>query len=268
LAEFVAWHVGQLLENRRMARRIATLEAQRELARMQDEFISTISHELRTPLGFIKGYVTTLMRQDTAWDAETRMEFLQIVDEESDRLRELIDNLLDSSRLETGSLGMTKEPIHVGTLIRDTVSRTKSAYPEMDLRMELADDLPLISLDPTRVAQVLDNLLSNAHKYASASPVVIRSYMNNNAVKIEVEDSGPGIPSEHIPRLFERFYRVPDQTVNVRGTGLGLYICRKIVEAHGGEIGVTSQPGAGTRFNFTLPVHVLAPTAEAEGHDV
>ena len=268
LAEFVAWHVGQLLENRRMARRIATLEAQRELARMQDEFISTISHELRTPLGFIKGYVTTLMRQDTAWDAETRMEFLQIVDEEADRLRELIDNLLDSSRLETGSLGMTKESIHVGTLIRDTVSRTKSAYPEMDLRMELADDLPLISLDPTRVAQVLDNLLSNAHKYASTSPVVIRSYMNNNAVKIEVEDSGPGIPSEHIPRLFERFYRVPDQTVNVRGTGLGLYICRKIVEAHGGEIGVTSQPGAGTRFNFTLPVHVLAPTAEAEGHDV
>jgi two-component system phosphate regulon sensor histidine kinase PhoR len=92
--------------------------------------------------------------------------------------------------------------------------------------------------------------------------------MNNNAVKIEVEDSGPGIPSEHIPRLFERFYRVPDQTVNVRGTGLGLYICRKIVEAHGGEIGVTSQPGAGTRFNFTLPVHVLAPTVEGEGHDV
>ncbi|HLF36780.1 MAG TPA: histidine kinase dimerization/phospho-acceptor domain-containing protein, partial [Anaerolineales bacterium] len=103
LAEFVAWHVGQLLENRRMARRIATLEAQRELARMQDEFISTISHELRTPLGFIKGYVTTLMRKDATWEPETRMEFLQIVDEEADRLRELIDNLLDSSRLETGT---------------------------------------------------------------------------------------------------------------------------------------------------------------------
>ncbi len=97
LAEFVAWHVGQLLENRRMARRIASLEAQRELARMQDEFISTISHELRTPLGFIKGYVTTLMREDAEWDDARRLEFLQIIDDEADRLRELIDNLLDSS---------------------------------------------------------------------------------------------------------------------------------------------------------------------------
>jgi signal transduction histidine kinase len=235
---------------------------------MQDEFISTISHELRTPLGFIKGYVTTLMRQDAAWDSDTRLEFLHIVDEEADRLRELIDNLLDSSRLETGSLGMTKEPIHVGTLIRDTISRTKSAYPEMDLRMELAEDLPILSLDPTRVAQVLDNLLSNANKYAAGAPVVIRSSTHDNAVKIEVQDAGPGIPSQHLPRLFERFYRVPDQNANVRGTGLGLYICRKIVEAHGGEISVTSQPGQGTRFNITLPIHVLAPTAEAEGRDV
>jgi signal transduction histidine kinase len=118
------------------------------------------------------------------------------------------------------------------------------------------------------VAQVLDNLLSNAHKYAAGTPVVIRSYMNDNAVKIEVEDAGPGIPTEHLPRLFERFYRVPDQHANVRGTGLGLYICRKILEAHGGEISVASQPGAGTRFNISLPVHVLAPTTEAEGQDV
>lgn len=268
LAEFVAWHVGQLLENRRMARRIATLEAQRELARMQDEFISTISHELRTPLGFIKGYVTTLMRQDASWDGETRMEFLQIVDEEADRLRELIDNLLDSSRLETGTLGLTKEPIHIATLIRDTVSRTKSAYPEMELRMELAEELPMLQLDPTRVAQVLDNLLSNAHKYAANGQVVIRSYLNDNAVEIEVEDNGPGIPAEHIPRLFERFYRVPDQNANVRGTGLGLYICRKILEAHGGEINVVSRPGEGTRFSITLPMHVLAATSEGEGQHV
>ena len=99
LAEFVAWHVGQLLENRRLARRITTLEAQRELARIQDEFISTVSHELRTPLGFIKGYVTTLMREDVEWDSNTREEFLKVIDDEADRLRELIDDLLDSSRL-------------------------------------------------------------------------------------------------------------------------------------------------------------------------
>ncbi len=261
LAEFVAWHVGQLLENRRMAHRIATLEAQRELARMQDEFISTISHELRTPLGFIKGYVTTLMRNDAQWDPETRMEFLKIVDEESDRLRELIDNLLDSSRLETGSLGMTKEPIHIGTLIRDTVSRTKSAYPEMEMEIELDEELPLLRVDPTRLAQVLDNLLSNAHKYAAGEPVTIRSYRNSEAVNIEVEDSGPGIDPDHIPHLFERFYRVPNQNTNVRGTGLGLYICRKIIEAHDGEIRVESRPGSGTAFHITLPLTSLEEPA-------
>lgn len=264
LAEFVAWHVGQLLENRRMARRIASLEAQRELARMQDEFISTISHELRTPLGFIKGYVTTLMREDATWDPETRMEFLEIVDEEADRLRELIDNLLDSSRLETGRLGMTLEPVKLATLLRDSVSRTKSAYPDMEVQLELEDELPQLQVDPTRVAQVLDNLLSNAHKYAPKASVIIRSSTQDGLVKIEVQDSGPGIPAEHIPHLFERFYRVPDHKAAVRGTGLGLYICRKIIEAHNGEIGVQSEEGSGTHFFFTLPVPHTQPVPEAE----
>ena len=264
LAEFVAWHVGQLLENRRMARRIATLEAQRELARMQDEFISTISHELRTPLGFIKGYVTTLMRKDTTWEPETRMEFLQIVDEEADRLRELIDNLLDSSRLETGTLGMSREPVMIGTLIRDSASRTMSAFPEMQLHVELPNDLPSVYVDPTRISQVIDNLLSNATKYAPSAPVTIRSHTFDTVVRIEVEDSGPGIAAQHVPHLFERFYRVPEQNSNVRGTGLGLYICRKIVEAHNGEIGVESQEGSGTRIFFTLPVIATQPIPEVE----
>lgn len=254
LGEFVAWHVGQLLENRRMARRIATLEAQRELARMQDEFISTISHELRTPLGFIKGYVTTLMREDTSWDSDARIEFLEIIDEEADRLRELIDNLLDSSRLETGSLGMTREHTQISTLIRDTSSRTKSAYPEMNLEVELGEEIPPMLVDPTRIAQVLDNLLSNAHKYAPDARVIVRAAMNGDRATIEVIDRGPGIPPEHLPRLFERFYRVPEDSKGIRGTGLGLYICRKIVEAHGGEITVASEPGEGTHFTITLPI--------------
>jgi signal transduction histidine kinase len=254
LGEFVAWHVGQLLENRRMARRIASLEAQRELTRMQDEFISTISHELRTPLGFIKGYVTTLMREDANWGTNSRAEFLQIIDEEADRLKALIDNLLDSSRLETGTLGMTREPTRISTLIRDTSSRTKSAYPEMELGVEFEDDIPPLQIDPTRIAQVLDNLLSNAHKYAPGAAVTVRSIMNGDQLQIEVIDDGPGIPAEHLPRLFERFYRVPDESKSVRGTGLGLYICRKIIEAHGGEIGVASELGEGTRFTIALPI--------------
>jgi signal transduction histidine kinase len=264
LAEFVAWHVGQLLENRRMARRIATLEAQRELARMQEEFISTISHELRTPLGFIKGYVTTLLRDDTKWEQPARQEFLKIIDDEADRLRELIDNLLDSSRLESGSLGMTREVAQVGTLVRDTVQRARSMYPELTLEVEMDGDLPPVEIDATRVSQVLDNLLSNAVKYAPSSPVSISVSADDRWITLEVRDSGPGIDSEHMAHLFERFYRVPDSSRAVRGTGLGLYICRKIVEAHGGEIGVDSRPGEGTRFYFTLPMNPAQVPSDPE----
>lgn len=267
LAEFVAWHVGQLLENRRLAHRIATLEAQRELARMQDEFISTISHELRTPLGFIKGYVTTLLREDVDWNPDTRAEFLRIVDDESDRLRELIDNLLDSSRLESGRFGMTVVSTRIGTLIRDAAERTMSAYPDMDLRLEIDEELPSAEVDATRISQVLDNLLSNAHKYAPESTVVVRVKNVDDTIRVEVKDFGPGIPTEHIPHLFERFFRVPGEASTVRGTGLGLYICRKIIEAHGGKIGVHSKVDEGSTFYFTLPAIKPTELDETEKDD-
>ncbi len=267
LAEFVAWHVGQLLENRRLARRIASLEAQRELARMQDEFISTISHELRTPLGFIKGYVTTLMREDTSWDDDKRAEFLRIIDDESDRLRELIDNLLDSSRLESGSLSMTLEPARLGPILRASTQRIQSAHPDMQVTLEFPDDLPIQRIDSTRIAQVLDNFLNNAQKYAPEAHVTVRATLNPHDVLVEVLDDGPGIPSEHTPHLFERFYRVP-QDKSKRGTGLGLYICRKIIEAHAGDIGVESTIGEGTRFFFTLPLNFDGEWEDEEYGDV
>jgi signal transduction histidine kinase len=256
LAEFVGWHVGQLLENRRMARRIASLEAQRQLARMQDEFVSTVSHELRTPLGFIKGYVTTLLREDTEWDEETRKQFLSIIDDESDRLRELIDNLLDSSRLQTGTLKMTFSLTRLSPILNDVIQRTISLYPEMRLTAEMAEDIPEIEIDGTRIAQVLENFITNAHKYAPDSPVNIQVQRNDRRLRVSVIDQGPGIPTEHVPHLFERFYRVPETSSSVRGTGLGLYICRKIVEAHGGEIGVESKLGQGSKFYFTLPANI------------
>jgi signal transduction histidine kinase len=254
-------------ENRRLARRIASLEAQRELARMQDEFISTISHELRTPLGFIKGYVTTLMREDTTWDEEKRAEFLRIIDDESDRLRELIDNLLDSSRLESGSLSMTLEPTRLGPILRGSAQRIQSAHPDLQVSVEIPDDLPIQRIDSTRIAQVLDNFLNNAQKYAPDAPVTIRASLKEDHVLIEVIDEGPGIDPEHTSHLFERFYRVPQQT-SKRGTGLGLYISRKIIEAHSGDIGVESEFGKGTRFYFTLPLNFDGDWEDEEYDDV
>lgn len=263
LAEFVAWHVGQLLENRRLSRRIANLEAQRELTRMQDEFISTISHELRTPLGFIKGYVTTLLREDTTWDAERREEFLQIIDDEADRLRELIDNLLDSSRLESGTLSMTLEPTKIAPVVRASVHRIKGVHPDIEIEMDLPEDLPILPIDTTRIAQVIDNFLNNASKYASGSAVKVIARATDDSLRITVQDEGPGIPAEHRPHLFERFYRVPSESTT-RGTGLGLYISQKIIEAHGGEIGVESTMGEGTSFYFDLPITEISET-EAGG---
>jgi signal transduction histidine kinase len=219
---------------------------------MQDEFISTISHELRTPLGFIKGYVTTLMREDAKWVPEKRAEFLQIIDDEADRLTELIDNLLDSSRLETGILSMTIEPTKIAPVVRDSINRIQGVHQEMKITSELNPDLPIVAIDSTRIAQVLNNMLSNAYKYAPSSDVVIRCQPQKNMILVEVKDNGPGIPPEHLAHLFERFYRVPSEST-ARGTGLGLYISRKIIEAHGGEIGVMSELGVGTRFYFTIP---------------
>lgn len=266
LAEFVAWHVGQLLENRRLSRRIASLEAQRELTRMQDDFISTVSHELRTPLGFIKGYVTTLLREDTEWDEANRKDFLEIIDDEADRLRELIDNLLDSSQLESGTLSMTFEPARLGPVVRAIVQRIESATPEIDVITEMPDDLPILEIDSTRIAQVLDNFLTNASKYAPEAKVYIKVDADDERVRVEVRDEGPGIPQDHLLHLFERFYRIPKNAAT-RGTGLGLYISRKIIDAHGGEIGVESIVGEGTSFFFTLPVKII-DIEEQEGEYV
>ena len=266
LAEFVAWHVGQLLENRRLSRRIASLEAQRELTRMQDDFISTVSHELRTPLGFIKGYVTTLLREDTEWDDASQKDFLEIIDDEADRLRELIDNLLDSSRLESGTLSMTFEPARLGPVVRAIIQRIESATPEIDVITEMPDDLPILEIDSTRIAQVLDNFLTNASKYAPGAKVNIKVDADDERVRVEVRDEGPGIPQEHLTHLFERFYRIPKNAAT-RGTGLGLYISRKIIDAHGGEIGVESIVGEGTSFFFTLPVKII-DIEEQEGEYV
>ena len=118
LAEFVAAHVAQLLQHQRLGEKIALLEARRRLDSLQDDFIATITHELLTPLGFIKGYATTLLREDTFWDDQIRREFLTIIDEEADRLRELIDNLMDSSRLQSGTLSMTFQPLRLDTLLK------------------------------------------------------------------------------------------------------------------------------------------------------
>jgi signal transduction histidine kinase len=254
LAEFIAGHVAQLLSHDQLVQQVASLEAERRLNRLQEDFIATVSHELLTPLGFIKGYATTLLRDDTTWDDAIRREFLTIIDEEADRLRELIDNLMDSSRLQAGTLRMSFQPVRMDTFLRDIALRATSRMDNLNVQLDLGSTGITLPADPTRLAQVFDNLLSNANKYAPKADITISLRQKGNKALIVVSDNGPGIAPEHVENLFKRFYRVPTNDTTVRGTGLGLFICRRIVQAHGGEITVESAPGQGTAFVLALPI--------------
>lgn len=254
LAEFIALHVAQILERKQLVNQIANLEAKRRLDSLQDDFIAMISHELLTPLGFIKGYATTLLREDTSWDESTRREFLSIIDEESDRLRNLIDNLLDSSRLQAGTLQMAFQTVRLDTFLKELSLRVRSMHESLRVDLELRTPGLQVSADPTRLTQVFDNIISNATKYAPGSPIKIILDKKNLQARISVQDYGPGIASEHLDRIFQRFYRVQQSSTSVRGSGLGLYITRKIIQAHDGEIDAQSHLGLGTTFQIYLPL--------------
>jgi signal transduction histidine kinase len=255
LAEFIAVHVAQLFEHDQLVQKVVSLEAERRLDRLQEDFIATVSHELLTPLGFIKGYATTLLREDASWDDSTRGEFLTIIDEEADRLHELIENLMDSSRLQAGTLRMSFQPVRLDTFLKDISMRAKSRDENQDIDLEIKAPGLQVPVDPTRLAQVFDNLLTNAAKYAPGAKIRITLEEKEDSAYIDVSDNGPGIAPEHVTLLFKRFYRVPSNNTTVRGTGLGLFICRQIVRAHSGEIEVESKLGEGTTFHICLPLN-------------
>lgn len=258
MAALAASQVSRILEWRLLRENIAQLEQARHRAQLQDDFMSTVSHDLYTPLGFIKGYATSLLRSDTTWDAETQREFLTTIDEETDHVMTLVDKFLDSARLHSGMVNMDFQPVRLDSLIRDVVLRLKGHDKslQVDLDLEIS---PPIQADTVRLAQVFENLFENAFKYAPDSNISITLRNLGDRLTVTFADRGPGITSEHLPFLFERFYRVPAQS-GKRGTGLGLFICRQILQAHNGQISVEAAPGKGTVFRIDLPVrqHPLA----------
>jgi signal transduction histidine kinase len=228
----------------------------RELERqmqLQEDFVSTISHELRTPLGFIKGYSTSLLRQDTKWDEVTQREFLNIIDEEADRLAQLIENVLESARLQSKTLTLRFQPLRLDAILRDVVARIRSRYKDIDISMDIKPALSIRG-DGVRLAQVFENLFTNAMKYAPDSPIIVLLNQVGKSMLVSFTDRGPGIPKESLPFIFERFYRVRSEK-NVTGTGLGLYICKQIIDAHRGKIWAESLPDQGTTFFIELPIN-------------
>jgi PAS domain S-box-containing protein len=229
------------------------ISKEREADELKQALLSTVSHELRTPLTTIKGYARTLLIED--WDRETRGEFLRIIDEEADHLSELVDNLLDLSKLEAGVLQIHREAVLLGPLLQRVVQRRRETSRHHQYTIDCAEDLPLVLGDPRRLEQVVENLVENARKYSDGGSISIAARRVDNQVEVTVSDQGHGIPPELVERVFERFYRIDNSlSRGTGGTGLGLSICRGLVEAHGGHIAITQTSPRGTSITFTLPI--------------
>lgn len=247
--------IGIAVENAKLVEELARLEAMRALDQLKGEFVSSISHDLRTPLGFIKGYATTLLRKDILVEDETRQEFLGIICEETEKLQELIDNLLDASRLQAGALSVEKKPFNLAGLVERLLEKARTTTGKHNLVSSLTASVPVLA-DSRRIEQVMVNLLDNAIKYSPrGGRITIQGAVDEKDITISVADEGEGIPPEDLGRIFDAFYRRDDQvTHSVRGSGLGLAICRGIVEAHGGRIWAESVAGKGSTFSFSLPL--------------
>ena len=253
LAEFIAAHITQVLEHKRLVKRVAALEADKRLAELQSEFLATVSHELKTPLGFIKGYTTTLLRKEANWSAEEQRDFLTIINEESDQLENLVNDLLVSSRLQSGTLPLHKKDSDLAQLCSEVIGRLKNRHPNTSIEFESKAINSHSHIDPNRIGQVIENLISNAIKHAPQSKVLLSIENTDDHLTLTVKDKGRGIPPDQLQNIFQRFYRIPNHEESVRGSGLGLYICKQIVEAHSGSIRVESSLGAGSIFTVELP---------------
>ncbi len=227
----------------------------KETEEMKSAFVSAISHELKTPLALILGYADTLARQDVQWDDNTMREGLATIKEEAERLTRMVDNLLDTARVQAGGLSLHLSPTRLDTLASQVVEKFRVLNTNHLFTLDFPPDYPEARCDPERIRQVLNNLLSNAVKYSPPGTLVrLTGWAEENVVGLSVTDEGPGILPDQQERIFERFTRGRDpQTRKAKGAGLGLFISRGIIEAHGGRIWVKRTPQPGTTICFTLP---------------
>jgi len=216
-------------------------------------FISIVSHELRTPVTLIKGYASTLRRDDAKWDKATISDSLAVIEEEADRLSKMIDDLLDASRLQAGGLSLNQADVAIPSLGRRVVARFASQSPKHHLVTDFPEKFPVIIGDETRIEQVIANLVSNALKYAPKGEIKISGTARPEQVIICVSDEGSGIEAKDLPHIFDRFYRSTNAVKQTKGAGLGLYLARAIVEAHGGRIWADAGATTGARICFSLP---------------
>ena len=243
------------------------LSERHQLEAAKRAFIAGVSHELKTPLTIIIGYAETLLRTDAEWDAETIRQGLETIRDEAVHLTRLVDNLLDTARIEAGGLTLALEPLQLESLLGSVVDAFRAAHPDHRFVYEPPDEpLPAIYGDQDRLRQVIHNLLSNAVKYSPPDTTVrVEVWANDQEVGFCVSDEGPGIPRDQQPLIFERFYRRHETAGRTDGAGLGLYMAKALVEAHGGRIWVRSEEGQGATFCVALPQYTEELVRQAQG---
>jgi len=223
---------------------------------IKTRFLAMISHELRTPLTSIKGFTTTLLADDVTWEVEEQRDFYQTIDLEANRLQELIDHLLDLSRLEEGMLPITTQPHSFEEIVADVLPQFHTMTQKHELIVRLPTNLPLVDVDAKRIAQVLVNLVHNAAIYTpEGTAIILSAAVRGGSLQVNIIDQGPGIPPAERKRVFQAFRRgIREENGTGKGAGLGLAICKGLVEAHGGKIWIKKQTTSGTTISFTIPI--------------
>jgi signal transduction histidine kinase len=273
LFQTLANHASIALENARLINELEeSLEHLTEMNRLKDDFVASVSHELRTPLTSIQGYVKTLLRDDVVFPPDQQRTFLETVDRQSSRLHRLIEDLLAVSRLESQSDVMSRASVTIDALIKDVIEELRDKVAGRSIEVDLVD-LPVIETDVGKVHQIVVNLLDNALKYTpDGSKITILGRPHGEGLIISVIDEGTGIPAEFQERIFDRFYQVDQSATRaVGGTGLGLYICRRMAEAIGGRVWLERSGSEGSVFSVWVPVETpvarLHSRAAAPGED-
>ncbi len=246
-----------VIERARLRRESMHMELLQRTDALRSALLSSVSHDLRTPLSSIKAAASSLLQEDIQWDEEERRSFALAIEREADRLNRLVGNLLDMTRIEGGALKPEKEWYPIDELINDVLGHMQLSLQGREVHTDIPDDLPPVELDYLQMDQVLTNLLENALRYTPpASPIEVSVQMVDEQMMVSIADRGPGIPPADIERVFDKFYRVLNvaHKKNIIGSGLGLSVCRGLVEAHGGHIWAENRAGGGTIFRFTLPV--------------
>ena len=256
LFETLANHASVSVQNARLVEQLEeSLAHLTEMNRLKDDFVAAVSHELRTPLTSIQGYVKTLLRPNVVWPPDQQRDFMQTIDRQADRLRNLIEDLLTVSRIEADRDAPDLTSLSIPVMSQEIADDRGIAQSHL-LAVEFDEDFPNVLTDESMVHQVIANLIDNAVKYTSeGSTITIGGRVEGTSVVVSVSDQGEGIPENLHEKIFDRFYQVDQSsTRQVGGTGLGLYICRKLAGAVGGDLWLESSGPDGSVFSFRIPL--------------